>query len=142
VTMGMKLDLGTVGANLGLTLAITALLVAFKFTLVTALARLFGSTPGAALRSGLALAQGGEFSLVLIVQAQSLALLDPEFSQLVVAAMLLSMLAAPFLIQASDKLALRWSSAEWMLRSLALHRVATQSLAAERQHLPSLIPCR
>ena len=132
VTMGMKLDLGTVGANLGLTLAITALLVAFKFTLVTVLARLFGSTPGAALRSGLALAQGGEFSLVLIVQAQSLALLDPEFSQLVVAAMLLSMLAAPFLIQASDKLALRWSSAEWMLRSLALHRVATQSLATER----------
>jgi CPA2 family monovalent cation:H+ antiporter-2 len=46
--------------------------------------------------------------------------------------MLLSMLAAPFLIQASDKLALRWSSAEWMLRSLALHRVATQSLATER----------
>jgi len=50
----------------------------------------------------------------------------------VVAAILLSMLAAPFLIQASDKLALRLSSTEWMLRSLALHRVAAQSLAAER----------
>ncbi|HKW37362.1 MAG TPA: monovalent cation:proton antiporter-2 (CPA2) family protein [Burkholderiales bacterium] len=132
VTIGMRLDLAAVGANLILTLALTALLVAFKFALVAGLARAFGSPSGAALRIGLALAQAGEFSLVLMVQAQSLALLNSEFSQLVVAAMLLSMVAAPFLIQASDKLALRWSSAEWMLRSLALHRVATQSLATER----------
>ena len=132
VTIGMRLDLGTVGANLLLTLGLTALLITFKFALVAGLARAFGSTPGAALRTGLALAQGGEFSLVIIVQAQSLALLDRELSQLVVAAMLLSMLAAPFLIQASDKLALRWSSTEWMLQSLALHRVAAQSLATER----------
>jgi CPA2 family monovalent cation:H+ antiporter-2 len=131
VTVGMRLDLGTVAANLLLTLALTVLLIGFKFALVVALARLFGSSSGAALRAALALAQGGEFGLVLIVQAQSLALLDGDLSQLVVAAMLLSMLAAPFLIQASDQLALRWSSTEWMLRSLALHRVATQSLATE-----------
>jgi len=132
VTIGMRLDLGTVAANLAVTLAFTALLVIFKFALVAGLARAFGASPGAALRSGLALAQAGEFSLVLIVQAQSLALLDRDVTQLVVAAMLLSMFAAPFLIQASDKLALRWSSTEWMLRSIALHRVAAQSLATER----------
>jgi CPA2 family monovalent cation:H+ antiporter-2 len=132
VTMGMRLDLGTVAANFSLTLALTAALVVFKFILVAGLARLFGAGPGSAVRTGLALAQVGEFGLVLMVLAQSVALLDRDFSQLVVAAMLLSMLAAPFLIQASDKLALRWSSAEWMLQSLALHRVAAQSLAAER----------
>jgi K+:H+ antiporter len=132
VTMGMRLDLATVMANFSLVLALTALLVVFKFILVAGLARLFGAGPGAAVRTGLALAQVGEFGLVLMVLAQSVALLDRDFSQLVVAAMLLSMLAAPFLIQASDKLALRWSSAEWMLQSLALHRVAAQSLATER----------
>jgi CPA2 family monovalent cation:H+ antiporter-2 len=132
VTMGMRLDLSTVGANLVPTLALTALLITFKFALVAGLARAFGAAPGSALRAGLALAQGGEFSLVLMVQAQTLALLDRDLSQLVVAAILLSMLAAPFLIQASDTLALRWSSTEWMLRSLALHRVAAQSLATER----------
>src|SRR5882672_6102350 len=134
VTMGMRLDLGTVSANFSLTLALTALMVVFKFILVASLARVFGAGPGAAVRTGLALAQVGEFGLVLMVLAQSVALLDRDFSQLVVAAMLLSMLAAPFLIQASDKLALRWSSAEWMLQSLALHRVAAQSLATE-QHV-------
>src|SRR5438046_20896 len=132
VTIGMRLDLGTVAANLSLTLALTALLVIFKFILVAGLARLFGAGPGAAVRTGLALAQVGEFGLVLMVLAQSVALLDRDFSQLVVAAMLLSMLVAPFVIQASDKLALRWSSAEWMPQSLALHRVAAQSLSTER----------
>jgi len=132
VTMGMRLDLGTVAANFSLTLALTTLLIVFKFILVAGLARLFGAGPGAAVRTGLALAQVGEFGLVLMVLAQSVVLLDRDFSQLVVAAMLLSMLAAPFIIQASDKLALRWSSAEWMLQSLALHRVAAQSLATER----------
>jgi len=131
VTIGMRLDLGTVAANAVLTLALTALLVTLKFALIAVLSRVLGSAPGAALRTGLALAQAGEFSLVLIVQAQSFALLDRDVTQLLVAAMLLSMLAAPFLIQASDKLALRWSTTEWMLRSIALHRVATQSLATE-----------
>jgi CPA2 family monovalent cation:H+ antiporter-2 len=132
VTIGMRLDVATVTANFSLTLALTALLIVFKFTLVAGLARLFGAGPGTAVRTGLALAQVGEFGLVLMVLAQSVALLDRDFSQLVVAAMLLSMLAAPFVIQASDKLALRWSSTEWMLQSLALHRVAAQSLASER----------
>ncbi len=131
VTIGMRLDLKTVASDFALMLALAALLVAFKFALVAALARLFGATPGSALRSGLALSQAGEFGLVLIVQAQSVALVEPNIAQLVVAAMLLSMLAAPFLIQFSDKLVLRWSSAEWMLQSLALHQVAVQSLATE-----------
>ncbi|MGB5082476.1 MAG: monovalent cation:proton antiporter-2 (CPA2) family protein [Burkholderiales bacterium] len=132
VAMGMRLDLGTVAAHLVVVLALTALLIAFKFGLVAALARAFGAGSGSALRTGLALAQGGEFGLVLIGQAQSGALLERDLFQLVVAAMLLSMLVAPFLIQASDRLVLRWSSAEWMQQSLALHRVAVQSLATER----------
>ncbi len=132
ITIGMKLDLKTVIADFSLVLVLTVLTVAFKFVLVAGLARLFRAAPGAALRTGLALAQAGEFGLVLIVQALSVGLLQADFSQLVIAAMLLSMFAAPFVIQVSDKLVLRWSRAEWMLQSLDLHRVAVQSLATER----------
>src|SRR5438034_9425114 len=46
--------------------------------------------------------------------------------------MLLSMLATPFLIAASDRIVMRLSGAEWMLRSLELHRVAAQSMSIER----------
>jgi len=48
------------------------------------------------------------------------------------AAMILSMLATPFLIAASDRIVMRVSGAEWMLRSLELHRIAVQSIEAER----------
>ncbi len=55
-----------------------------------------------------------------------------RIGQLLLAAMILSMLATPFLIQASDRIVLRLSRSEWMQRSLALHRVAVESLEAER----------
>jgi CPA2 family monovalent cation:H+ antiporter-2 len=42
--------------------------------------------------------------------------------------MLLSMLAAPFLIQNADRIVLRLSSTEWMMQSLQMTRIATQSL--------------
>src|SRR5579864_2799998 len=132
VVIGMKLDLKAVAGQWPLVLTLTVLPVMFKFALVAGLARLFGAGPGSALKTGLALAQAGEFGLVLIVQAQAFALLERDFSQVAVASMLLSMLAAPFIIHASDRLVLRWSQTEWMLRSLDLHRVAVQSLATER----------
>ncbi|MBM3347419.1 MAG: potassium transporter, partial [Betaproteobacteria bacterium] len=135
VTVGMKLDLNVVGAHVLLVIALTVLPVAFKFALVAGLSRLFGSAPGTALRTGLCLAQAGEFGLVLLVLTQDMALLAPDFSQLVIAAILLSMLATPFVLNSSDKLVLRWSKNEWMLKSLELHRVAVQSLAVERHVL-------
>jgi K+:H+ antiporter len=131
VTMGMKLDVRIVAHEAPLVLVLVVLPVAFKLALTAALARFFGSGPGSALRIGLAIAHAGEFGLVLIVQATDVGLLGAEFSQLVVAAMLISMLVSPFILQASDRLVMRWASSEWMLKSLELHRIAVQSLATE-----------
>jgi CPA2 family monovalent cation:H+ antiporter-2 len=55
-----------------------------------------------------------------------------ELLQPLLAAMIVSMLATPFVIAASDRIVMRLSGAEWMLRSLEVHRVAVQSLEAER----------
>jgi CPA2 family monovalent cation:H+ antiporter-2 len=132
ITVGMQLDLRVVADNLLLVLAAFAVPLALKFALVAGLSQLRGATPGTAIRSGLALAQAGEFGLVLIVRALDLQVLDLAVAQVVVAGMLLSMLAAPFLIQYSDRIALRLSGSEWMLRSLQLHQVAVRSLATDR----------
>jgi K+:H+ antiporter len=132
VTMGMKLDVRIVAQEAPLVLVLALLPVAFKLALVAGLARVFGSGPGTALRIGLALAHAGEFGLVLIVEANEVGLLQPGFAQVVVAAMLLSMLASPFILQASDKIVLRFARSEWMLKSLELHRIAVQSLATEK----------
>jgi K+:H+ antiporter len=52
--------------------------------------------------------------------------------QALLAAMILSMLATPFVIAASNAIVMRLSRSEWMLRSLELHRIAVQSIEAER----------
>src|SRR5687767_1261696 len=132
ITVGMQLDPGVVVAQVWLVLVFVVLLMVVKFMLVAALSRAFGSTPGIALRSGLALAQGGEFGFVLLPLAGVAGIVSQELLQPMLAAMIVSMLATPFVIAASDRIVLRLSRSEWMLRSLELHRVAVQSLEAER----------
>lgn len=131
VTVGMQLDPRLVWANLALVLFVLASSVLLKFALIALLSRAFGSTSGTSLRSALALCQSGEFGLVLLVLAAGNGLLEGELAQIVTAAMLLSMMLAPVAIHFSDRLVMRWSSSEWMLRSLQLHRIAVQGLAIE-----------
>jgi len=46
--------------------------------------------------------------------------------------MVVSMIATPFFIAASDRIVMRLARSEWMERSLELHRIATQSMETER----------
>jgi len=131
ITVGMMLDLGLVGARIFLVAGLLALLIGFKLALIGALARAFGAAPGTALRTGLALAQGGEFGFVLIAQAGASGVLTGGIGQALMAAMILSMMATPFLIRASDRIVLRFATSEWLLRSLEMHRVAVRSLETE-----------
>src|SRR5919201_3477557 len=132
ITVGMLLDLRLVAAQLGLVAALFVALVGGKFVLIALLARFFGNAGGTALRVALALANGGEFGFVLLPLAGAAGLLPQPLLQALLAAMVLSMLAAPLLIAGADAIVLRLSRSEWMLRSLELHRVAAQSMSAER----------
>ena len=130
ITIGMLLDVQVVVEQFGWVLLALLLPTAFKCLLIVALAQRFGAPPGTAIRTGLGLATAGEFGFVLL--AQGAPLLDPALRQVVLAAMLLSMLATPFLVQYSDRIALRFVASEWMQRALELHRIAARSMAIER----------
>jgi len=132
VTVGMMLDLRLVLGQAWLVLVFLAVLVAGKGALIGLLARAFGAAPGTALRTALALAQGSEFGFVLLTQANAARLAPEPVLQALLAAMILSMVATPFLVAASDRLVLRFTASEWMARSLELHRVAVRSLETER----------
>jgi CPA2 family monovalent cation:H+ antiporter-2 len=131
VSVGMLLDLRLVVANAGLVLALFVVLVGGKLALVGGLSKAFGTPGGTALRVALALAQGGEFGFVLLPLAAAAGLLPGALAQALLAAMILSMLAAPFIIAATDSIVMRVSGSEWMLRSLELHRVAAQTMSVE-----------
>jgi CPA2 family monovalent cation:H+ antiporter-2 len=132
VTVGMMLDLRLVFAQFALVAALFALLVVGKFALIALLSRAFGAAPGTALRVGLALAQGGEFGFVLLPLAGAAGVVPEPLLQALLAAMILSMLATPLLIGASDRIAMRLTRSEWMTRSLELHRIAARSIEVEK----------
>jgi monovalent cation:H+ antiporter-2, CPA2 family len=134
VTIGMQLDLGSVWNEIGLVLALFAAQVLVKFAIVAGLARAFGAGPPTAVRAGILLAQAGEFGLVLLTVATGANVVGDAIAQPVIASMLLSMFLAPFLINASDRIALRFTRSEWLLQSLALHRLAVRSIGTE-QHV-------
>lgn len=131
ITIGMLLNVRVVVDHFALVLLFFVVPVALKLLLITALAKFFGASPGVAIRTGLGLAQAGEFGFVLLNLAGDLQLIDAMLLQTVLAAMLLSMLVAPFLIQYSERIALRVSSSEWMLQSLALTQIASRTMATQ-----------
>jgi CPA2 family monovalent cation:H+ antiporter-2 len=132
ITIGMLLDLHVVLENWYLVLLLLVLPVLLKFGLIALLAKAFGSSDGVAMRTGLALAQAGEFGFVLLNLADGSKLIDPFLIQLVLASMVLSMLAAPFIIANMDKIAMKVASNEWMLQSLQLTQLASRTMAAQK----------
>ena len=131
VTIGMLLDPGSVIAGFGWILLVLLILLPFKAVVVAMLARWFTGDWGAAIRSGLGLAQAGEFGFVLLTLAGGVNLLPAEVIQNVLAAMLISMLAAPFLIHHAEAIVRRISPAAWMNQAMQIHQIAVQSMSAD-----------
>jgi CPA2 family monovalent cation:H+ antiporter-2 len=132
ITIGMKLDWRPVIEQWPLVLLLTTLPILAKFVLVAALARAFGAQPGVALRTGLYLAQAGEFGFVLLTLGADRGLLAPEWMSPVLASMVLSMLATPFLIMYSNRIVNRLSASDWLMQSVALTTIAKKAIATEK----------
>jgi CPA2 family monovalent cation:H+ antiporter-2 len=130
VTVGMKLDLGGVAGDFGWVLLALLGLILSKALIVAMLARVFEGDWGVALRSGIGLAQAGEFGFVLLTLADGAHLLNDATMQITLAAMLLSMLAAPFMIQYGEAIARRFSAAEWTSRAMQMHQIAIHSMGS------------
>ncbi len=130
VTIGMKLDLVSVAADFGWVVLALLGLIALKALVIAVLARWVEGDWGVALRSAIGLAQAGEFGFVLLTLADGAHLMQGEVMQITLAAMLLSMLAAPFLIQYGEAIARRFSAAEWTNRAMQMHQIAIQSMGS------------
>jgi CPA2 family monovalent cation:H+ antiporter-2 len=128
ISIGMLVDFHVVFNNFYLVVFLFLGALVLKFIIIAGLAKRFGASAGEAIRTGICLTQAGEFGFVLIQQIDQLDWIDQRVSQAVIAAMLLSMMLAPILIQYSDKITLRFVKNEWFNQSLNLTKIATQSL--------------
>ena len=132
ISIGMLLDWRQVADRWPLVLLLVTLPVVFKAVLVTLLARGFGATAGVSLRTGLYLAQAGEFGFVLLTMAQQNKLLPPSLLNPILASMVLSMLATPFIIMYSNRIVLKLVSSEWLQQSLQMTTIARKSINANK----------
>ena len=131
VTVGMALDLELVVANAGWVLFLLVVPVAVKLALIVALERAFGSPLAVAFRTGFYLAQAGEFALVMLTLSVPYGLISPGLVQAVLAAMILSMLAAPVVIQFAEPIVRKLTANDWLARAAQLTRIAATTMARQ-----------
>jgi CPA2 family monovalent cation:H+ antiporter-2 len=105
VSIGMLIDLQLFVHDGFLILGLTLALMLIKGCVVALLVKLRGSDGETAWRSGLALAQGGEFCFALMAQMQLNSLIPPEIAGYLLAATFCSMLLTPLLLRAAPKIA-------------------------------------
>jgi CPA2 family monovalent cation:H+ antiporter-2 len=128
ISIGMMLDWRMVFERWPLVLLLVTLPVLFKAVMVTLLARGLGATAGVSLRTGLYLAQAGEFGFVLLTLAQANSLVPPSLLNPILASMVLSMMATPFIILYSNRIVMKLVSSEWLQQSLQMTTIARKSI--------------
>jgi CPA2 family monovalent cation:H+ antiporter-2 len=129
VTIGVKLDMHILlGLWWQVLLALLGLLV-IKALIVGLLSWRLGASPGNAIRSALWLCAGGEFGFVLLGE---IVRLPREIQQVALTVLVLSMLIAPFIVQYSERIVVRFVASEWLMRSMQLTKIAAQSMGSEK----------
>jgi monovalent cation:H+ antiporter-2, CPA2 family len=134
VSVGMFLDFEVIVQNFLLVIGFLLALLVLKFAVVWVASRVVERSNATAMRTGLWLCAGGEFGFVILTQASGFNIISAEVMQVVIAGLVLSLLVAPLLVQASDKIVMRFVASEWLMRSMELTKVAAQSIATD-QHV-------
>jgi CPA2 family monovalent cation:H+ antiporter-2 len=132
ISIGMLLDWRLVLERWPMVLLLLAVPTLFKAALVTALSKMLGASSGVSLRTGLYLAQAGEFGFVLLTLAQANSLVPPALLNPILASMVLSMLATPFIVMYSNRIVMKVVASEWLQQSLQMTAIARKSINANR----------
>ena len=135
VTIGMQLDVPGLLRQLPTVAALLAGIVLLKTLIAMIAARPFAGQWFKALRVGIVLAQGGEFGFALLVLMLQNRLVGSEVTQPLLAAITLSMVISPFLIQHNKRIArMLMRETGPSQTALATFDAANRALA-EREHV-------
>ncbi len=111
ITIGMLIDLQLVAEIWYWVIGLTLLFMLLKSLLITALAQLSGAECGVSLRTGVSLAQGGEFGFALVSLALGTLMIEHEAGQVLLLVILFSMVFSPMLIRYNGQFAKSFYSA-------------------------------
>ena len=134
ISIGMMLDWRLVLQRWELVLLMLTVPLLFKAALITLISRGLGAAMGVSMRTGLYLAQAGEFGFVLLALAQKSHLIAPELINPILASMVLSMMATPFIIQHANSVVMKLVASEWLQQSLQMTSIARKAINT-KQHV-------
>jgi len=134
VSIGMLMDVRVLLAHPGLMVALVAAVLLGKFITGAGAVLASGMPPRAAVLSGIALAQVGEFAFILAQEGHRAGLLTEDPYQLFLAMSVLTMVLTPFLIQVSPKVARRVEAVQ-RVRHWFPGKTAARLAQAESRHL-------
>ncbi len=135
IVIGTLLDFSVLANQVAWVSLLVLALVLVKGLIIMMLSRLFLGSWHASLRTGLVLAQGGEFGIALLALALQEKVLDPAIAQALLAGVVISMVLSPLLIRHNRTIA------EWLVsgKDPEPHRLALQHDAtlavAKRRHV-------
>ncbi len=135
VTIGMLLDVRALPSIWHWVLLLVLGIVVLKTAIVMGLSMLAGAERGVALRTGLSLAQGGEFGFALLALALSAGFLKLQETQIVLAGALLSMTLSPLVIRYNGWLAKRFCAMSYLPNRAEMEREIVAGAAHHENHV-------
>ncbi len=104
IAVGMSVNVGLVGTQYVLVIALVAGLLAVKFTILLALGKLSRLKLQSALSLASIIPQGGEFAFVIFTVAVGAGLMTAELSELLILVVTLSMAATPLIFALNERM--------------------------------------
>jgi CPA2 family monovalent cation:H+ antiporter-2 len=134
ISVGMLLDVGYVSSRIAAVVSMAVAVMVVKTVIVILVVRMLKRSLRVGVRSGLGLAQVGEFSFVLAGSGMTFGLLDTAQYQVFLGASVLTMLAAPFVIAHADRLA-EWATQATRRPNLIIPTTEMPVVRALRDHV-------
>src|ERR1700686_1559111 len=135
ITVGMLLDVGLLLRQLPLVTAILAGMLLLKAAVVAIVAKPATKSWFKSLRTGVVVAQGGEFGFALLILLLRRELLDAGIGQPLLAATVLSMVLSPLIIRHNRRITRTLLRESGNPRSAAMREDQTTLAVAERDHV-------
>ena len=135
ITVGMLLDVRLLFRDLPLVLAILAGMLILKAAVVAVVSKPATRSWFKSLRTGVVVAQGGEFGFALLTLLLRRELADPAIVQPLLAAIVLSMVLSPLLIRHNRRITRAVLSESGPPRTAAMRETQATLAVAERDHV-------
>ncbi len=129
ITVGMKLNIQALADGWLSIAVLLVILIALKALVVFLIAYRMKHKTADSIKAALYLAQGGEFGFVMLAISSKLGLVPAELEQAATAAILLSMILSPFILNSSDWLVGRLVKSNWDMQALDLHAMLIDTMS-------------